>query len=30
MQSRYAVPATLLPLEGAVDHFADWYLSRMA
>jgi nitrite reductase/ring-hydroxylating ferredoxin subunit len=28
--SRYAVPATLLPLEDAVDHFTRWYLSRMA
>jgi phenylpropionate dioxygenase-like ring-hydroxylating dioxygenase large terminal subunit len=30
MQSRYAVPATLLPLEAAVDHFSRWYLARMA
>jgi hypothetical protein len=30
MGSRYAVPATLLPLEAAVDHFTRWYLGRMA
>ena len=30
MRSRYAVSATLLPLEAAVGHFSRWYLSRMA
>jgi phenylpropionate dioxygenase-like ring-hydroxylating dioxygenase large terminal subunit len=30
MGSRYAVPATLLPLEDAVDHFTRWYLARMS
>ena len=30
LQSRYAVSATLLPLEAAVDHFSRWYLARMA
>jgi nitrite reductase/ring-hydroxylating ferredoxin subunit len=29
LRSRYAVPSTLLPIEGAVGHFADWYRSRM-
>jgi hypothetical protein len=30
LRSRYAVPATLLPPEAAVDHVTHWYLDRMS
>jgi hypothetical protein len=30
LRSRYAVPATLLPPEAAVDHLTRWYLDRMS